>query len=163
MNARILILIVLMLGAAAFIGYRVMNTPRQAPVDDGLIQNQDQQAYTIPDGVPPEGDPEFECSIEITREGNQNIMYMSVREIHGWWAENLYVNFWHRSQDPDTGEWERDTRVISHLLRQPVPFNDTYTDRVVIVDTDHEGVEVGTSENWECEVERWDRALAPRE
>jgi hypothetical protein len=157
MNKPHLLVIALLLAAAIFAGY-VWMQPEPPP----------QQPYPKePEGVPPTSPPEFSCSIEIAKEGGQEVAYLTVRETHGWYVRHLFVDFWHTSLDPETGERVIDTlnqKKGAHLLNLPLQFGETRTERVVIwPENDHPGTELGTTEDWLCDIDtnRTDGILMP--
>jgi hypothetical protein len=165
-NPRLLVLLVVL---AVLIVALVCIVRSSSPTESAEAGNESalpvpglDQTVDLPDGIVPDGSPEFECMIDLQHEGNHDVAYINVCETHGWWVNGVYVEFWHRKPDEDTGQWRRDTLKGLHRLSAPVNFNETFRDRVVLAS--HEFVNIrdfGTSENWECQVTQWDRVLAP--
>lgn len=170
MNPRLIVLIVILL-VVGLVAYRAATSRPDSDEDSENasltvpVQPPDSDAAPTPQGREPDVEPAFECSIEVGMEGsrgNQEVAHITVREIHGWYVEGIYVEFWHRARDPDTGEWAPDGKIRLHLLQQVVPFNQVVTDRIVLVPhADHPNIPLGTSEDWECRVDRWAKVLAP--
>jgi hypothetical protein len=166
MNPRLLVLLVVLVILVVGLVYTIHSStsPESAEADNesslpvpGLNQHVD-----LPEGTEPDRSPEFECSIDLQKEGNHDVAYINVTESHGWWVNGVYVEFWHRKQDEDTGQWRRDTMKGLHRLSSPVNFKETFRDRVVLASHEFSNIhDFGTSENWECQVTQWDHVLAP--
>jgi hypothetical protein len=166
MNPRLLVLLVVLAVLVVALVYTVRSS---SPTESTEAGNEStlpvpglDQHVDLPDGVVPDRSPEFECMIDLQREGNHDVAYINVCETHGWWVNGVYVAFWHRKLDKATSEWRRDTLKSLHLLSAPVNFNETFRDRVVLAGHEFSNIhDFGTSENWECQVTQWDHVLAP--
>jgi hypothetical protein len=166
MNPRLLVLLVVLVALVAALVYTVRSPHTTESAEPGNESNLPvpglNQQVDLPEGVVPDTSPEFECSIDLQREGNHDVAYINVCETHGWWVNGVYVEFWHRKLDEDTGQWRRDTLKELHLLSGPVNFKETFRDRVVVASHEFSNIhDFGTSENWECQVTQWDHVLAP--
>jgi hypothetical protein len=170
MNAKIGIIVVCLLAAAAIFAYKAtVETGPPTETDEEVARkhfqesNPDEHLHKPPLGRTPDTDPAFECSIEVGVEGNKEIAWLSVREIHGWWVDAATIAFWHKDMFPDLPEGQRpQQRCGEHMFNLPIPFNDTHTERIAIVPhNDRPGVDLGTSEDWRCMVVRWGEVVAP--
>ncbi len=166
MKAKVVLIGVCLLAAGIIYFYKTAGDSK--PEDgDPPIQDTDPNAhlYEPPDGREPDTDPVFECSIEVGMEKKQEIAYLTVREIHGWWVDGVLVALWHKDMFPNLPDGVLPPgRCGEHLFNLPIQFNETHTERIVIVDhNDHPGLELGTSEDWRCLVRSWQKAVAPAE
>lgn len=166
MNPRLLVLLVVLGVLVAAVVYTVRSP---GPFESAEAGNESSlpvpgldQHVDLPDGVVPDTSPVFECVIDLQHEGNHDVAYINVCETHGWWVNGVYVEFWHRKPDEDTGAWRRDTLKGLHRLSAPVKFNETFRDRLVLAGHEFMNIhDFGTSENWECRVTQYDHVLAP--
>ncbi|MBN1512692.1 MAG: hypothetical protein JXB13_11820 [Phycisphaerae bacterium] len=168
MNVKVVIIVVCLLAAAAVIASKCDFGP-PPKTDDEIAQenfqnsNPDEDKHARPAGRTPDTAPEFECSVEVGMENNQEIAWLTVREIHGWWVDGATIAFWHKDMFPDLPEGQRPPgRSGEHMFNLPIQFNETHTERIVMVShNDHPGVEMGTSEDWRCLIVRWGEVVAP--
>ena len=172
MNAKVVIIVVCLLAAAIIFAYKSSVDSGPRPETDAEVQarsmqttNPDEDLHKPPPGRTPDMDPEFECTIEVGLENNQEIAWLTVRELHGWWVDAATVAFWHKDMFPDLPEGQPpEQRCGEHMFNLPITFDETHTERIVMVPVnDHPGVEMGTSEDWRCMVVRWGDVVAPAE
>jgi hypothetical protein len=118
------------------------------------------------EGVPPTGEPEWDVQVQLNRvgAGQQHRFTFKVTEKHGWAANGIYIAFWHRTKDPNTGEWVKDSRETSVLLsndylhfNKPLEFSTTVAKHELI-----ELKDFGTTENWEAKVTNFSDLTAPK-
>ncbi len=105
------------------------------------------------EGVRPEGEPEFDVSVELEMKGEQPNLYFTITERHGWYAGTVTVEFWHVAPAEDGGLVEGESR-LSHLCHNYLDFNATLVCQTV--PNPHEFPELdedwGTSENWQARI-----------
>ncbi len=163
MNAKVVIIIVCLLAAAAIFAYK--STVDSGSGTDDKVQRTDpeEDLHKPPAGRMPDADPAFECSVEVGMEDDKEIAWLTVRETHGWWVDGVTIAFWHKDMFPDLPEGERPPgRSGEHLFNLPIQFNETHTERIVMVShNDHPGIEMGTTEDWRCLIVRWGEVIAP--
>jgi len=162
-SARPLLFILLVvLALTAYYGVRLWTASAPAP-HNGDVWQERPLAETdlppweqpLPDGAvePPPVQPEFDVQVELRREGLRNAIYFQIRERHGFLADGVYVHFWHQHQDPETGEWIRDSEPIEFLCRYRLEFGGSLTDNTVLTDLEASEIpDLGTSENWAAHV-----------
>ena len=120
---------------------------------------------TIPSqGVPAQGEPEWEVSVELEKLGTQNKFRFKIREKHGWAANGVYLALWHRSKDPATGEWVKDSRETKLLVSSaPLRFGQVleYSTTLAVYEVP-EIKDFGASENWAASVVTYSDLTAPK-
>lgn len=145
-------------GAGVFLFQQKANEP--APVVK--VDQSDNLSKPGVEGVEPDVPPEFDVAVELRRVGVRDALYFTITERHGWYADHLYVEFWHRKKD-ENGEWQRVGDSLTYLCRKYLDFGATLVD-----DTTpqfHEFPELdedmGTSENWRARISNYSKVLAP--
>ncbi len=173
MNAKVIVAIVLLVVAAVIVAVKMGGSSEPQLTDDQLmdmnLQESDPDAVTVPDGRVPDMDAEFECTVDdVYMDGKHETLRFSVREVHGWWVNknSVLVQFWRLVEDPDTGDMVAPEKKSDHLIIQPIPFNKPVSEAITVIAwQDHPDTDLGTAEDWECEVSRWTQrnVVAPRE
>ena len=128
------------------------------------VRTQDQQApYFDPDvkGVEPDGPAEFNVVHELRMVGERNVMTFNVTEIHGWYADHIYVQFWYEEED-ENGTRQRVGDPIPFLMKGYVDFGKTLEDHTTLLDYEFPELDgFGTTDNWQAIVSQSGKVLAP--
>ncbi len=113
-------------------------------------------------GVEPDGAPEFRVDRELRMVGAQNVMFLTVTESHGWYADYVYVRLRYEEEDAD-GRRRMVGTPINYLMKGYLDFGKTLEDRTTLLYYEFGDLkELGTTENWHVKVVKWRKVLAPK-
>ena len=128
------------------------------------VQTESQPApYFDPNvqGVEPDGAAEFNVVHELHMVGERNVMSFAVTEIHGWYADHIYVDFWYEKEDRN-GERQRVGDPITFLMKGYIDFGKTLEDNTTLLNYEFPELDgFGTTENWQAIVSQSGKVLAP--
>ena len=123
----------------------------------------DPAPYFDPDveGVEPDGAAEFNVVHELHMVGERNVMSFTVTEIHGWYADHVYVQFWFEKED-ENGKRQRVGDPITFLMKGYIDFGKTLEDNTTLLNYEFPELDgFGTTENWQAIVSQSGKVLAP--
>lgn len=113
-------------------------------------------------GVRPDGAPKFHVDHELRMVGDRTVMFITITEAHGWYADYIYVRLRYEEED-ENGKRRMVGNAITHLMRGYIDFGKTLEDDTTLLKHEFGELEgFGTTENWNVKVAQWDKVLAPK-
>lgn len=101
---------------------------------------------------------DFHVDVEARMDGPAAKLEFTVTESHGWGARGVYISFWHRIQNEETGEWEPDPDFdrVTFLCKKPLKIGEplVYETTLTSVELGQLGGELPDSEMWEAEIDQ---------
>ena len=160
MIARI-VAVVLLVALAAFVLMKRQEASVEPEAPQDTVEPEFQKADV--EGVVPDITPRFDVEAALHDEGPRKVITFTVTERHGWYADEILIQYWKRERD-ESGEWKRVTDRAPFLARKYLDFNSTMVDSTTLYVGDFLTVEDwGTDENWAAIVGKYGRVLAPKE
>ena len=161
MAKRIAAVVILAASAVMVLQYRKGRDVRP-PGPEGTKAAQHSKEGIEKEGIEPGGPPEFDVQVELGRAGPRQVLYLTITERHGWYADHVYVSFWYREQD-EQGQWRRVGDEVWFLCRRYLDFGATLVEETTLLDFDFPDLDdYGTTENWQARVRGWGRVLSPK-
>ena len=109
-------------------------------------------------GVPTDEPGDFHVDVEARTAGARAMLEFTVTESHGWGARGVYISFWHRIKNEETGEWEPDPDFdrVTFLCKEPVRIGEplVYETTLTSVEMGQLRGELGDSEEWAAEIDQ---------
>lgn len=166
MAMRLLVVAVLLaLGIVVWLNKEGADENEAALTNDVTVETEPKQApYFDPkvEGVEPDGSPEFNVVHELRMVGQRNVMFFTVTESHGWYADHIYVQFWYEEED-ENGERHRVGDPVTILMKGYIKFGQTLEDNTTLLDYEFPELDgFGTTENWQARVTQHGQVLAPK-
>jgi hypothetical protein len=153
------VLVVLGLGGYVYMTSQKVNNPETAPVVDQGDKFIDPNITCCE----PDSPPKFNVDLELTYEGKNDdkaVLHFFITEEHGWYADHIYVQFWHVQQED--GEWFQVGEPIRYFCHKFLPFGETLEERTTPHGWEFPDLEDwGTSENWRARVVEWNNVYMP--
>jgi len=147
----------------ASLGLYVYTTHRQAEQPPPEIQHDQPPKFFNPEvkGVVPEIPPEFDVVVRMVPRGEQTRLEFTVTERHGWYVDNVYIEFWHVEKD-EHGKWQQVGDSVRWLCRGYLDFNSVLTDSTVLTAQEWPDLDdYGETENWRARVVQYSNVYAP--
>ena len=156
------IIILLALAALAFCAFTVRQRASQ-PFPDPEDTKAPRFFKEGVEGVEPDVPAEFDVAVELRRVGVRDVLYFTITERHGWYADHLYVEFWYEEQD-EGGEWHRVGDPLTYLCHNYLDFGATLVENTTpqFIEFKELNEDFGTSENWRAHIRNYNRVLAPK-
>ena len=153
------------LAVLAILGYVVwstkqsVNTEGENPAMITPVQPPYEKADVV--GVEPDGNPEFQVDHELRMVGERNVMFITITESHGWYADHVYVRLRYEEEN-ENGKRRMVGSAITYLMKGYVDFGKTLEDNTTLLSHEFGELEgFGTTENWNVKVAQWGKVLAP--
>ena len=164
MNARILLLLVLAAGLAAFLAMRSSAPPKQVvePPINGNDNGGSLLLWTLEgSGETPDTPPEFDIQLEVDTSGGKNGLVFFITETHGFYVNTLKLRLWWH----DVGEVidEQDSpHSVELFVNNYIKAGETLKYCIQLTDPEiaNAGGDIGTSDNWSVEVEDYSHVRA---
>lgn len=161
MNARLLILLVLVLGLFAV----WWSTRQSGPAVDTTIADNERKSdedYEIqteltqrppPPGEEPAVPPQFAVAVEVDTSAGKNRLKFAISEKNGYYVESMDVQFWYVKPGGPT-EPEDSPLKLTHRVNDYMEAKKTFEGYIEVVPAEltHVGGHIGTSENWRARV-----------
>ena len=165
MSARLLILIVLAGGLAVYFAVAKNRAPAVVEPttedEDGMTKEElarkriEQTALCkrpLP-GKEPAEPPDLAVTVEVDRASGKNRLYFNITESHGYYVETFRIQAWYKREGV-TGP-ENSPLHVNVYVENFLKANETFRTcaEVVPAELSRVGGDIGTTENWEAEVE----------
>jgi hypothetical protein len=164
MKARIVILVLILVGVAGVWAFRDPGDPKvdyddgNQPTSDGKVLGLTTELARLAlPGEDPPVEPEFDVTIEVDTSDGRNKLISRITERHGYFVETLKVDLYFM---PTGGTEDDEVRAYQRHVEDYILANDTLTlvDFVVPAELDDFGGSIGESSNWRGEVVAFGRA-----
>lgn len=168
MKARLIILLVVVVGMVVFLVLRPKTPEGQEPELKQNLTAEEIEHYRVlqtplsqrplPGEEPPEP-ADVQATVEVDPTETKNRLHLHFSETHGYYVEALNVDIYHVSEEEETGD-----QVQQWLMSNPfnvyIEANQILRCWVELVPAEMErvGNDLGTSEDWVAEVTSYGRA-----
>lgn len=155
------------LAVLASLGYVVWAVRQGADAGDAVLQEPVVRANPCEDpdvvGVKPDGAPKFHVDRELRMVGERQVMFLTITESHGWYADYVYVRLRFEETD-ENGKRRMVGNAISYLMKGYIDFGKTLEDHTTLLPFEfgEELEDLGTTEDWHVKVVQWGKVLAPK-
>ncbi len=158
--------VVIVLSALVVAVWKIRQAPTPSPAPESTKLPMYQKVGVEHEGVEPTGDPVFDVTVEVRQENVRTVLSFYITERHGWYADELFLEFWYEEPD-DGGGRSVDVRPVRLLCQNYLDFNSTLVQESTLMERDFPSLAdrdpaelIRNVDRWKARISSWRRVLA---